>query len=49
MKKAMTKTMTESLRIPFFMFSDEMDANKLIALRKQLKADGNPKLTIVEI
>jgi len=26
MKKAMTKTMTESLSIPFFTFSDEIDA-----------------------
>jgi 2-oxoisovalerate dehydrogenase E2 component (dihydrolipoyl transacylase) len=26
MKKAMTKTMTESRSIPFFMFSDEIDA-----------------------
>jgi hypothetical protein len=25
-KKAMTKTMTESLSIPFFTFSDEIDA-----------------------
>lgn len=37
MKKAMTKTMTEALSIPFFTFSDEMDATKLIALRKEMK------------
>jgi len=46
MKKAMTKTMTESLSIPFFTFSDEMDATKLIALRKQLKAQV-PGLTML--
>jgi 2-oxoisovalerate dehydrogenase E2 component (dihydrolipoyl transacylase) len=37
MKKAMTKTMTESLTIPFFTFSDEIDATALIALRKEMK------------
>jgi 2-oxoisovalerate dehydrogenase E2 component (dihydrolipoyl transacylase) len=37
MKKAMTKTMTEALSIPFFTFSDEMDATKLISLRKEMK------------
>jgi len=37
MKKAMTKTMTESLSIPFFTFSDEIDATALIALRKEMK------------
>jgi 2-oxoisovalerate dehydrogenase E2 component (dihydrolipoyl transacylase) len=36
-KKAMTKTMTEALSIPFFTFSDEMDATKLISLRKEMK------------
>jgi len=30
MKKAMTKTMTESRTIPFLTFSDEMDATNLI-------------------
>jgi len=30
MKKAMTKTMTESLSIPFFTFQDEIDASNLI-------------------
>lgn len=34
MKKAMTKTMTESLSIPFFTFSDDMNATELIKLRK---------------
>jgi pyruvate/2-oxoglutarate dehydrogenase complex dihydrolipoamide acyltransferase (E2) component len=33
MKKAMTKTMTESRSIPFFMFSDEIDATQLLKLR----------------
>lgn len=37
MKKAMTKTMTESLSIPFFTYSDEIDATELIKLRLQLK------------
>ena len=37
MKKAMTKTMTESRSIPFFMFSDEIDATQLIKLRHALK------------
>ena len=43
-KKAMTKTMTESLSIPFFTFSDEIDATKLIALRKEMKAVSNQTL-----
>lgn len=46
MKKAMTKTMTESLSIPFLTFSDEMDATKLIALRKSLKVH-HPGLTML--
>lgn len=33
MKKAMTKTMTESLTIPSFTFSESMDATNLIRLR----------------
>ena len=46
MKKAMTKTMTESLSIPFFTFSDEIDATQLIKLRKEMKS-VLPKLTIL--
>lgn len=46
MKKAMTKTMTESLSIPFFTFSDEIDASALISLRKQMKA-SQPSLTML--
>lgn len=45
-KKAMTKTMTEALSIPFFTFSDEMDATKLIKLRKEMKV-AHPKLTML--
>ena len=37
MKKAMTKTMTESRSIPFFTFSDEIDVSNLIELRQILK------------
>ena len=36
-QKAMTKTMTDSLSIPTFTFSDDMDATKLIQLRTDLK------------
>lgn len=46
MKKAMTKTMTESLTIPFFTFSDEMNATALIALRKEMKK-VYPNLTML--
>jgi 2-oxoisovalerate dehydrogenase E2 component (dihydrolipoyl transacylase) len=46
MKKAMTKTMTESLTIPFFTFSDEIDASHLIKLRKEMKST-HPKLTML--
>lgn len=45
-KKAMTKTMTESKSIPFLTFSDEIDATSLIALRKELKV-MYPKLTML--
>ncbi len=37
MKKAMTKTMTEALNIPFFTYQDEMEANLLLKLRKEMK------------
>lgn len=37
MKKAMTKTMTDALNIPFFTFQDEIDATNLIQLRLMLK------------
>ena len=46
MKKAMTKTMTESLSIPSFTFSDEINATSLIALRKDLKK-VHSKLTLL--
>ena len=37
MKKAMTKTMTESRSIPFFTFQDEIDATSVMKLRQLLK------------
>lgn len=33
----MTKTMTQALTIPTFTFSDDIDASKTLALRKELK------------
>ena len=36
-QKAMTKTMTDSLSVPTFTFSDDMDVTKLITLRNELK------------
>jgi len=42
----MTKTMTESLSIPFFVFSDGMDSTNLIKLRNEMKA-VHPKLTML--
>jgi 2-oxoisovalerate dehydrogenase E2 component (dihydrolipoyl transacylase) len=46
MKKAMTKTMTESRSIPFFTFSDEIDATEMLKLRQQLKK-SHKNLTIL--
>ncbi len=37
MKKAMTKTMTQSNDIPIFAFMEEIDATELFRLRKDLK------------
>ena len=45
-KKAMTKTMTQSLTIPTFTFSDDIDATATMNLRKQLKKDF-PDLTLL--
>lgn len=45
-KKGMTKTMTDALSIPFFVYQDEYDATNLMKLRKQLKA-SQPKLTML--
>ena len=42
----MTKTMTQSLSIPTFTFSDDMDATALISLRKELKS-SIPDLTFI--
>lgn len=46
MMKGMTKTMTDALDIPFFVFQDEYDATNLVKLRKELKL-SNPKLTML--
>lgn len=37
MKRAMTKTMTQSLSVPTFTNSDDIDGTALIKLRKDLK------------
>lgn len=37
----MTKTMTQALSVPFFTYSDEMNATDLIALRKEIKRAHN--------
>ena len=47
MKKAMTKTMTDSLSVPFFMFSDEYDITKLLEFRKKLVKEYNTKITLL--
>ena len=44
MKKAMTKTMTESLKVPFFGFTDEVDITTLLILRGELKK-VHPEIT----
>lgn len=44
--KGMTKTMTEGLSIPAFVYQDEYDATQLIKLRKELKA-SNKNLTLL--
>jgi 2-oxoisovalerate dehydrogenase E2 component (dihydrolipoyl transacylase) len=45
-KKAMTRTMTESRSIPFFTFSDEIDCTALLKLRQQIK-QSHKSLTIL--
>lgn len=42
----MTKTMTQSLSIPTFTYSDDIDATELIRLRKELK-QAIPDLTML--
>jgi 2-oxoisovalerate dehydrogenase E2 component (dihydrolipoyl transacylase) len=44
--KGMTKTMTDALSIPFFVYQDEYDCTNLIKLRKELKKT-NPNLTML--
>lgn len=46
MKKAMTKTMTESRTIPSFTFQEEIDATELMKLRQLLK-QNHKNLTIL--
>lgn len=40
-RKMMLKSMTESLKIPHFVYSDEVDVTKLVQLRQALKAETN--------
>lgn len=46
-KKAMTKTMTASLAVPTFTFSDDADCTSLIALRQQLKTQIEGGITLL--
>lgn len=50
-RKAMLKSMTESLKIPHFAYSDEIDMTRLVEFRDQLKKaaaeQGVPKLTFM--
>ncbi|XP_016953197.1 lipoamide acyltransferase component of branched-chain alpha-keto acid dehydrogenase complex, mitochondrial [Drosophila biarmipes] len=50
-RKAMLKSMTESLKIPHFAYSDEIDMTQLVQFRSQLQAvakeNGVPKLTFM--
>ncbi|XP_016992644.2 lipoamide acyltransferase component of branched-chain alpha-keto acid dehydrogenase complex, mitochondrial [Drosophila takahashii] len=50
-RKAMLKSMTESLKIPHFAYSDEIDMTQLVQFRSQLQAvakeHGVPKLTFM--
>lgn len=50
-RKAMLKSMSESLKIPHFAYSDEIDMTKLVEFRDQLKnvaaEQGVPKLTFM--
>lgn len=45
-KKGMTKTMTESLKVPIFGFSDDYEASNLIKMRKEMKKQYE-KLTML--
>ncbi|XP_064556291.1 lipoamide acyltransferase component of branched-chain alpha-keto acid dehydrogenase complex, mitochondrial [Drosophila montana] len=50
-RKAMLKSMTESLKIPHFAYSDEIDMSNLVKFRAQLQSaaqeQGVPKLTFM--